>query len=80
MSAITEPQQQAIESAYRILGEHFDSSLIVVGTASEMKTPEGESGDAIRVFWSGGYLSALGMCEMGRSVIIKATAEPERQP
>lgn len=80
MSAINAAQQQALEHAYRILSEHFDDSLIVIGTQSDQATPDGGQGDAIQVFWAGGYLSALGMCEKARHVILGAGSMPENLP
>ncbi len=52
---ITEAQQQALERAYAILGEHFDAALIVVCWERDDRS------DAFRLIYKGGFASALGL-------------------
>lgn len=67
MTAFTPQQQSALESAYQILGEHFDGSLIVVLTECGDDKPQ----EAVRVYWHGGRLQALGMCEDAKDRILR---------
>jgi hypothetical protein len=70
MSAITHAQRDALIRAYSILGEHFDHSLIAISTASELRTEKGEEGDAIRVFWNGGYIAAVGLSIITNKILM----------
>lgn len=51
---MTQSQQEAIQKAYSLLGEHFDCSLIVVDTTES-------DGDEHVAYWSGGSMRALGL-------------------
>ena len=57
---LTEAQLSAVREAYSLLGEHFDSSLVVV--ALESNTEDGNSTDAAAVQYTGGFFNALGLC------------------
>jgi hypothetical protein len=58
--SLTEHQEQALQQAYRLLGDHFDGALIAVVT--EVGNFDGEAKEASRVLWSGGYMQARGLC------------------
>lgn len=73
----TAAQQEALEQAYRLLGEHFDGSVIAVSGDVNV---EGKENDAVRVFWSGGYVSAVGLAQLALQGILKNEPTGDQAP
>lgn len=57
-SSLTPAQQDALEKAYSLLGEHFDSVLI--GVLAETTTPNSQE-EAFRCCFKGGFTTAIGL-------------------
>ncbi len=78
MSAkFTQAQQEALQKVFEIIGEHFDGALVVVNSEAD----DGQSRSITNIFWTGGYLAALGMTEAARQFIVTASYKvPEQTP
>lgn len=59
MSALTDAQQEALNRAQQILGEHFDTSVIAV--LAVIPAPGGGLNEASQVAHSGGRMAAIGL-------------------
>ena len=57
-------QTEKLEQAWDILTEHFDRVLLVV----DHETPDRT--DTSKVYWHGGYMSAIGMARYCEAMII----------
>lgn len=55
-----ESQQQALERAYELLGEHFDSVVIIVAS-EHIETGEEQTSEAKELLFKGGYAASLGL-------------------
>lgn len=64
-------QEEALGQAYAVLGEHFDSCLILVHT----EVTDKQTGS--RVFWKGGFMNALGMIEWAKRRILDSAEDSQ---
>lgn len=75
-NALTLAQQQALEKAYDLLGEHFDHVLIAIST--EYAQEDGMV--ATRVFWKGGPIPAIGLCEEAKTTLLNTGKRTDSEP
>jgi hypothetical protein len=74
-------QNDAIEKAYQLLGEHFDSIVIAVNFDYEAKGVGSEiSQEARAVYWKGGAMTALGLCQFTTHRILNGPQQQESEP
>lgn len=69
-------QRDALEAAYELLREHFDSSLISVSTSNS------NGKESTEVYWAGGYITAIGLAyHSARSIenVKEDSNDPSRQ-
>lgn len=66
----SEAQNEAIQSAYTILSEHFEHALIVVDSSIDLKN--GHQADAHEGWWYGGSMAALGLAEYAKDRILRS--------
>lgn len=74
---MTPAQREAVCKAYSLLGEHFRSSVLMV----DFDVDDNDGGDAHAVYWAGGSVAALGLCEFAKDRILhtgKGSIEPPK--
>lgn len=65
MEALNKHQQDALERAYDLLGEHFDHAVIITGW-----DVDSTAAMAYKLIFKGGSLSALGLCNWAADRIL----------
>jgi hypothetical protein len=73
---MTRAQRDAIERAYELLGEHFESVLLVVNYELDGEAAE----EAHEGYWSGGSMTALGLAEFARNKILNSGKNANKEP
>jgi hypothetical protein len=74
--SITPAQQEALEKAYAILGEHFDFSIIGVGWTTEHDEPT----EASRYFYKGGRMACIGLAvSMQHALLREGDPDPKNE-
>jgi len=69
---MTTAQQEAIDKAREILGEHFAAYVMVV------QIDVGDKGESNPAFWDGGYATAYGLvCLAARDMVANRGEEKE---
>lgn len=61
MEDLSPHQEQAIDKAYALLGEHLDSFVLILDTEVDDRRTRS------RVLWKGGHMTASGMIEWARN-------------
>lgn len=71
---MTEAQNEAHEQIHKLMVEHFDAAVCIISC-------EGHNGeqstDSMKVTHSGGYATAIGLCEIAKNQLLY-TQENER--
>ena len=78
-SGYTAAQDEALSKAYQLLTEHFDCALIIVSSDMEDNETHDEV-EGSRIFWSGGYLNALGMAVQAQSRLNETRGYEKLEP
>lgn len=70
---MTEAQQEAHQKIHELMVEHFDAGVFVYSIESH----NGEQAtDSMKVTHSGGFATAIGLCELAKNWLIYKTSEP----
>ncbi len=69
---MTPAQQDALNQAYAVLGEHFEHSLIVINFEHKVRA------SSVNIcMYSGGFASALGMATFAQDHLLHGDTKPE---